>query len=203
MKRLDKKGFSLVEMIVVVLMIGIFAAVSVPRINFASIAKKGPEVVASKLMTDLRRTRSLAINNAATNSDGYQLKINPLIAKAITEPRIYTAGLFSNGNKVKTKYYTYDIIRLDKNRIVETHDGYEPVVFTGGLEFSFGPLGNLTSAGSTLTIRAEGEIFAINITASTGHMRSHEKERVSDDSDGSSENQETYPPEENDPVYGE
>ena len=177
MKRFDKSGFSLVEMIVVVLIIGIFAAISVPRINFAAIEKKGPEIVAAKLMTDLRRTRSLAINNAATNPDGYQLKINPLIAKAISEPRIYTAGLFSSDDGAKRKYYTYDIIRLDTKQIVETHDGYEPVTFSGGLEFSFGPLGNLTSFQTTLTIGAEGEIFAINITASTGYMKSSGKEK--------------------------
>ena len=69
------KGYSLVELIIVVLFIGIFAAISVPRINFAIIGKQQADTVARKIVTDLRRTRTLALSDAAGNTSGFALNM--------------------------------------------------------------------------------------------------------------------------------
>ena len=70
-----QKAYSLAELILVVMFIGILAAIAVPRINFGIISKQKVDTVAKKIVTDLRRTRSLAITNAATNSDGFEMKM--------------------------------------------------------------------------------------------------------------------------------
>jgi prepilin-type N-terminal cleavage/methylation domain-containing protein len=70
-----KPGYSLAEVIIVVLIIGAIAFITVPRLNFAAIYRKQAHTVAKKISTDLRRTRNLAIVNAATNSTGFTLRM--------------------------------------------------------------------------------------------------------------------------------
>ncbi len=70
-----KRAFTLTEMILVVLFIGIFAAISLPRMNFAIISKSRAGYAARKIVTNLRRTRMLAISDAATNTRGYELRM--------------------------------------------------------------------------------------------------------------------------------
>ena len=71
-----KAAFSLVELILIVAFIGIFAVIAVPRLNFAIISKQKADTVARKIVTDLRLTRRLAISDAANNTIGlaYELR---------------------------------------------------------------------------------------------------------------------------------
>jgi Tfp pilus assembly protein FimT len=143
------KGYSLVELIVVVLFIGIFAMVAVPRINFATINKQQADTVAWKIATDLRRTRTLAISDAASNTSGFALNM--------------TGG---------SPYSAYEIENIDSSATVDTHSFNSVVSCTGGNNFEFGPMGNLiTGSDSSLTVSADGRSFTITIIPATGMVK--------------------------------
>jgi len=146
------KGYSFVELVIVVLLIGIFAAISVPRINFAIISKQQADTVARKIVTDLRRTRTLAISDAADNTSGFALNMTGI-----------------------SPYSAYEIENLDTLETVDTHSFDSIVECSGGSNFEFGPLGNLISGSdSSLTVAADDRSFTITIIPATGAVKCEE-----------------------------
>ena len=146
------KGYSLVELIIVVLFVGIFAAIAVPRINFATIGKQQADTIARKIATDLRRTRSLALLDAAGNSSGFALNMTG-----------------------SSPYSAYELENLDTSVTVDTHSFDSAVGCSGGSDFQFGPLGNLiTGRDSSLTVAASGRSFTITIIPATGTVKCEE-----------------------------
>ncbi|MBL7106065.1 MAG: hypothetical protein ISS77_00465 [Phycisphaerae bacterium] len=144
-----KRAFSLTEMILVVLFIGIFAAISIPRLNFAIISKSKVGYAAQKIVTDLRRTRMLAISEAATNTTGYELRM--------------VSG---------TPYSSYQIKNRDGNTVVDTLTIDSAVSCSGDNKFRFGPLGNLVNgSGDELVISAEGKTITISLETATGMVK--------------------------------
>ena len=93
-----RKGFSLVETIMVVLFIGILAAIAVQRLNLAVISRYKAETTAKKIVTDLRRVRGLGISNAVNNTQGFSLR------------------LLGSGS-----YTGYEIVNLDNAAVVDSH----------------------------------------------------------------------------------
>ena len=145
----QKKAFSLVELIIIVLFLGIFAAVTVPRLNMAIITKQKADTFAHKLATDLRRTRRLAISDAAGNTNGF--------------------ALIMVGS---SPYSSYRIDNRDTGATIDTQTIDSQIECTGGNTFKFGPLGNLLSgSGSTLTITGDDKSFTITIVSATGMIR--------------------------------
>ncbi len=143
------KAYSLVEFIIIVLFIGILAAITVPRIDFAIVSKQQVDTVTRKIVTDLRRTRGLAISDAANNTSGYELKL--------TGSGPYTG---------------YDIINLDDSAVVDSFEIDPDVTCTSGDDdFIFGPMGNLTSSEYQLNIAAQGRSFTITIIPATGMVK--------------------------------
>ncbi len=147
MKR--QNAHTLVEMILVVIFIGILAAIALPKINFAIIRKQKADTFSSKIVTDLRRIRRLAITDAANNTSGYQINM-------IGGP----------------PFTSYEIVNLDPpSTVLETHTIDPDVSCTGDTIFKFGPLGNLPLGSGTLDIIAEGRSFTITVIASTGMIK--------------------------------
>lgn len=146
-----KKGFSLVEMLMVIAVIGILAVITVPKLNLAVISKCKAEATAKKIVTDLRRVRGLAISNAVNNTQGFSLRLN------------------------NTPCDSYEIVNLDTSETVDSHT-IDPEVNVVGQadEFEFGPLGNLTSTYTYITVSAEGKNFIINIMRATGTIKCFE-----------------------------
>jgi Tfp pilus assembly protein FimT len=142
------KGFTLTEAILVVLFIGIFSAIAIPKFNQAVISRYKAETEAKKIVTCLRRTRGLAISNAATNTDGFSLRFqnNPFTA--------------------------YEIENLQNGEVVDSYSIDAKVNVSGtGDEFDFGPLGNLTSTYTQITVSAEGKSYIITIISATGMIK--------------------------------
>ncbi|MHC4192772.1 MAG: pilus assembly FimT family protein [Planctomycetota bacterium] len=152
MKPANGKGFSWIELIIAVAVIGACAAIVVPRLNYALVSKSKAETTARKIVTDLRRTRSLAISEAATNSDGYGLTM------------------------VGTGPYTrYDIRNEDTDAIVDSHVIDASIVCNGGQQFIFGRLGNLKAASDNqLSVSGGGKNFTISIVRATGSIKCSE-----------------------------
>ena len=144
-----KKAYSLIELIIVVLCIGILAAVAVPRLNFAAISKHKAETTARKIVIDIRRARRLSISNAATNTDGFKLNMDG-----------------------QAPYSSYRIENSDTEEVIDSHTIDSAVTCTGGKKFIFGPLGNLKSKSDTqLVVSAEGRTFTITATRATGMIK--------------------------------
>jgi prepilin-type N-terminal cleavage/methylation domain-containing protein len=145
MKR-TRRAYSLVEIIVVSVVVGIMASVAIPRLNLAAIHNQTADTVARKLVTDLRRTRMMAIANASSNTSGYELKM---------------LG--------SSPYSSYEINNLDTSATVDTHTVESNIDCTGGSSFQFGPLGNLLGGSDTqLDVDSSGRSFTITITSATG-----------------------------------
>ncbi len=148
MKLKKDRAYSLVEVILIVMIIGIFAVIAVPRFNRASISKNKAETTARKIVTDLRLARRLAISDAANNTEGFELK---MVGSAP-----YTAYEIENVDTEET-YASY------------TLDSGLNISCPAGAGFVFGPLGNLiTPSGSSIIVSVEGRSFTINIIPATG-----------------------------------
>jgi Tfp pilus assembly protein FimT len=144
-----RKGFNLVEALMVVVFIGILAAIAVPKLNLAVISKYKAETTAKKIVTDLRRVRGLAISNAVNNNQGFSLR------------------LLGSG-----PYTGYEIVNLDTAATVDSHTIDQDVTVSGtSNEFDYGPLGNLTSTYTQITVSAEGKSFTITIIRATGTIK--------------------------------
>jgi Tfp pilus assembly protein FimT len=142
-------GYSLIELVVIVVFLGIIAAIAVPRLNFSAVSKNKADTLARKIVTDLRRTRSLAISDAANNTVGFALNMTA------SEP-----------------YSGYNIENLQTSETVDSYTIDSNINCTGGATFQFGPLGNLKTGSDTqLMVSASGKTFTITITAATGMLK--------------------------------
>ncbi|MCK4958724.1 MAG: hypothetical protein KAT00_04980 [Planctomycetes bacterium] len=147
--RYRETGHTLAELIIVVLFIGVLAAIAVPRLNFSAITKQKAETVAKKIVTDMRRTRSLAISDAAVNTTGYALRMDG------TPP-----------------YTQYRIRNRDTATVVDIHEIPSDINVTGGATFRFGPLGNLVDGSdTTLTVAGDSRSYTITLIQATGTVK--------------------------------
>lgn len=144
-----KKAFTFAEMLLVILLLGIMAYITVPKLPYALVRKQKADTVARKIITDLRLTRRLAVSDAAVNISGYALNM--------------TGG---------SPYSGYRIDNLDTSQVVDSHSIDPEVSCTGGASFKFGPLGNLLAGSDTgLTVSSEGKTFTITIVSATGAVK--------------------------------
>ena len=144
-----RTAFSLAELVIIVMFLGIIAAIAVPRLNFSATSKQKADTIARKILTDLRRTRRLAISNAADNTDGFALNMTG-----------------------SSPYSGYEIKNLQNAETVDSHTIDSDISCTGGTTFQFSPLGNLKAGSDTqLAISASGKTFTITITVATGMVK--------------------------------
>ena len=134
----------------VVAIIGVFAVIAIPRLQFGAVRVKEADGVARKLVTDLRRSRSMALRDAVSNTAGYQV--------VMTGSSPYTG---------------YDIKDLSDSSTVESFTIPSTVTVTcpGNTNFDFGTLGNLKSgSGTQIIVSANGKIFTLTLTSATGSV---------------------------------
>jgi Tfp pilus assembly protein FimT len=136
-------AYTLTEVVLVVAFLGIMAAVAIPRLPFDLVYMKKTQGEAQRLVGDLRRIRSMALRDAATNTNGYGMVID------------------SDG---------YEINNLDLNETLDTHTfNVNTTVNPGASKYDFGPLGNLILGQDTeITVSYEGGSYKISFVAATG-----------------------------------
>jgi prepilin-type N-terminal cleavage/methylation domain-containing protein len=140
-----KTGYSLVEVIIVVLILGALTFIAVPRLDFGAVRSQQAWTVAKTLVTDLRRTRTLAIVNAATNTTGFSLRRSGASYQIVDD---------SNST-------TVDSLTIDSH-----------ITCGGDTQFLFGPLGNLrTGSGTGLTVSSQGKTYTISVVSATGIVK--------------------------------
>jgi type II secretory pathway pseudopilin PulG len=139
-----RNAHTLVELIIIVVILAAVAFIAIPRLRFPALYRKQADTVARKIVTDLRRTRQLAISNAATEPNGFALNIT--------------------GS-------TYQIVDSDGTPVPNGTFSIDPKITCSDGTFQFGPLGNLTGSDSQLTVSADGKIFTISITPATGMIQ--------------------------------
>jgi type II secretory pathway pseudopilin PulG len=145
----NRAAYSLVELVIIVIFLGIIAAIAVPRVNFSAGTKQKADTVAWKIVTDLCRTRGLAISDAANNPTGYALNMSG-----------------------SAPYSGYEIENLDTAETIDSHTIDSAITCAGGASFQFGPLGNLEAGSDTqLTVSASGKTFTIAVTPATGMVK--------------------------------
>jgi len=148
------KAFSMVELIIIVAIVAALTFMVVPRLGFTALRRKQADMVARKIVTDLRRTRRLAISDAANNTDGFALN---MVGSA------------------PGPYSSYKIVNLDTPATVDSHTIDSGISCTGGANFQFGPLGNLKDgSGTQLTVSAEEKTFTITVISATGTVKCQE-----------------------------
>jgi len=145
----QKRAFTLIEVILVVLFLGIMAAIAIPRLSLSTLSKQKADCLAQKVVTDLRRTRRLAISTAADNNAGFRMNMTG-----------------------SSPYTGYEIVDANSAETVDSQTIDPSVSCTGGNEFRFGPQGNLLSGSATqLVISAGGKTFTIDVTSATGMVK--------------------------------
>jgi len=136
-------------MVTVSVIVSVMAAIAVPRFNLSAVHKQSVDTTAKKIVTDLRRTRMMAIADAAGNTSGFELKM---------------LG--------SSPYASYEINNIDTSATIDTHPIDSQVSCTNGSTFQFGPLGDLIGGSdNTFTVSASGRSFTITITSATGMVK--------------------------------
>lgn len=146
MRLYTRSAYSLIELIIIVMFLGIIAFIAVPRLNYSVTSKQRAEATSFKIVTDLRRTRMLAISAAADNDSGFAL------------------------NMIGYAQYTgYEIQNLKTSDIIDTFSIDSDISCTGGSSFQFGPLGNLiVGSDNKIVVSSSERTFTISIVPATG-----------------------------------
>jgi Tfp pilus assembly protein FimT len=141
-----RTAVTLIELIIVVLILAAMTFIALPRLNMGALYGKEAHTIAKKIVTDLRRTRTLAISNAAANPTGYRLR---MVGSA--------------------PYASYQIVNDANGALVDSQTIDSPISCTGGSQFAFGPLGNLKTGSDTqATISSSGKTYTVTIIPATG-----------------------------------
>jgi prepilin-type N-terminal cleavage/methylation domain-containing protein len=143
-------AYTLAELLIVVAILSALAVVAVPRLQFAAVRQRKAEAAALDLASALRRTRSLAILYAATNTAGYRLQLTK-------------AGQTTS----------YQIVNLGDSSTVDSRTLDSAVTTAGGQSFQFTSLGALKAGSdSSLTVSADGRTCTITVVSATGMVKS-------------------------------
>jgi Tfp pilus assembly protein FimT len=140
-----KTGYSLMEVVIIVLILGALTLIAVPRLDLGALHHQQAWTVAKTLVTDLRRTRTMAIVNAATNTTGFSLSI-------------------SGSN--------YQIVDDSNSTTIDSQTIDSHITCGGDTQFLFGPLGSLRSgSGTGLTVSSQDKTYTISVVSATGIIK--------------------------------
>ncbi|MFA6186373.1 MAG: prepilin-type N-terminal cleavage/methylation domain-containing protein [Phycisphaerae bacterium] len=144
----QRKGVTLIEMLVVVLIIAAMVFVAVPRFSMATANAGSAQTAAEKISAGIRYTRSLAISNAATNTHGFSLNMT------------------GSGS-----YTGFQIVSLSSGSVVKTETINQNATCTGANDFRFGPLGNRLIDSDSLVVSGGGKTLNVAVVSATGMVK--------------------------------
>ena len=145
-----RKGLTLIELIIVVMIIGALAFIAVPRLIMATVALGGSNTGAERIAAAIRHCRTLAISNALNNPQGFSLNMT---------------------NVVSGSYTGFQIVNVRTNDVNETGTIPANVTCSGASQFQFGPLGSRIGGTGNLTVSGGGKTYVISVFTSTGMVQ--------------------------------
>jgi prepilin-type N-terminal cleavage/methylation domain-containing protein len=143
-----RKGLTLIELIIVVLIIGAAAFVAVPRLMMATATLAGTSTGADRLAAAIRHCRTLAISYANTYPQGFRLDMT------------------GSGS-----YTGFQIVNVQTSTVVESDTIASGVSCTGSNQFKFGPLGDRTGGSGNLAVSGGGKTYVISVITTTGMVQ--------------------------------
>jgi len=144
-----RRGYSMVELLIVVLILAVLTCLAVPRLRFDAVSKVNADAVARRISMDLRLARSRAILQAAQSPAGCALNMIG------SEP-----------------YRRYDIVDLGHSSVIASHDLPAGVRCTGGQRFEFNPLGELKAGSDTqVQVSSPGRTVTLSVLPATGMVK--------------------------------
>jgi Tfp pilus assembly protein FimT len=141
-----RKAFSIIELLIVVLFLGIATYIAITRMKISVIDRYKSETLAQRIVSDLRLARNMAITDASRNTSGIAVQMEG-----------------------SPPYQGYKIINLSDGQTVSQFTIDNKISCSGGTQFKFGPLGNLlTGSDNQLLVSSGGKTSTINIISATG-----------------------------------
>ena len=137
-----RTGFTLIELVLVVVMLAILASIAIPRVGWSTMVKVQAETAARQFYDYLKLARSLAITHADSNGEGYEVVLS------------------------SSQPYTYSLVNSDTAEVVKGPLALpEGVGYSGDRTYQFTPLGNL-SGGTQLSVQfsKSGETSTVTVT---------------------------------------
>lgn len=135
-----KIGYTLIEILFVVIVLAILAGIVIPRLGFEFTIKMKVKTAAQRLISDLRLTRRLAV----TNNENYRLDVD----STIKEYRIYDSG----------------DTQVGATRSIDSN-----ITISADKDFIFESLGNASvSSDISISLSAGGNQADIAVTTATG-----------------------------------
>jgi len=145
--RCAEAGVTLIELLAVVVVLGLIAAVALPRLADADLWMAEGEAAVRKVVATARLARRMAVENAATNSAGYVLVCTQ------RSFRILNAADWTYGEKMVLA----DGWQFDRSDYILAFNPYGGALRGGGL------------AGD-MVVRRGDKRWAIHIEPATGHV---------------------------------
>jgi len=143
----QKKAFTLIEIIITVLLVGILAAAVIPRLGGMDVIDRlRARAIAHEIAVDMGYARRLAI----THSEDYAIQFD------------FALGTYDILTGVPLQSIGKDFPKAVPQR----------VTLSGTNQFTFERLGN-TTAGGTVQVSGSTQIFNITVDAVTGSVRMH------------------------------
>ncbi len=159
------KGFTLVELVVVVMIIGVITFITVPRMVSAVVALGKSNTGAERIAAAIRQCRTLAISNAATNQDGFELGMKNTVGGSYTKFEIAQVINGQTSTVVESGTIPGTLVESGPAKVTCT------CTSPGSGTFRFGPLGNRTGGSGGLTVVGGGKTFAISVVTTTGMVK--------------------------------
>lgn len=145
----DTKGFSLIELMLMLLIMAVLAAVAIPRFNLASVDRQNVKSVAYHIACQLELARQMAISDAATNIEGYEFVLDG-------PNHLYSISNAETSELVENSEFEFD----------------EDIQANGKKTVRFGPAGNVTTGGNVMIKIWSGDLrYDITVNRITGMVK--------------------------------